>query len=110
MRTIVKGRNLDVAESDRRYVEEKMRRLERLLDDRTDAVVELGIEHHRDVEHARVVEVSLWVDGESMRGVGRAATWRAAADEVVDRVERQAVDRRERPRDLHRMPPRGPLP
>ena len=44
MRTIVKGRNLDVPDADREYVERKMRRLERLLDDRSEASVELSQE------------------------------------------------------------------
>ena len=39
MRTIVKGKNIDVPRPVRQYAERKMRRLERLLDDRSDAVV-----------------------------------------------------------------------
>ena len=47
MRTIVKGKNLDVPEADRQYVEQKMRRVERLLDDRSEAIVELSRERHK---------------------------------------------------------------
>ena len=43
MRTIVKGKNIEVPDRVRRYAERKFGRLERLLDDRTDAIVE-----HRD--------------------------------------------------------------
>ena len=39
MRTIVKGKNLDVPEADRQYVEQKMRRVERLLDDRSENLI-----------------------------------------------------------------------
>ena len=46
VRTIVKGKNIDVPDSVRRYAERKMRRLERFLDDRTDAIIELSVEHH----------------------------------------------------------------
>jgi len=108
VRTIVKGRNLDVTELDRRYVEEKLHRLERILDDRTDAVAELGLEHHRNAEESRIVELSLWVDGRPLRAVAHAASWRAATDEAVDHAERLAVALHEKPRDLHRSPPRKP--
>ena len=96
MRTIVKGKNLEVAEDDRRFVASKMERLERFLDDRSEAVVELSVEHHRDADDTRIVEVSLRVDGHPLRAVARAVSWKAATDEVIDRIERQAVGYKER--------------
>ena len=45
MRTIVKGKNVEVPDRVRDYAERKLDRLERLLDDRTDAIVELSNEH-----------------------------------------------------------------
>jgi putative sigma-54 modulation protein len=98
VRTIVRGRNLDVPELDRRYAQQKMRRLERLLDDRSEAIVELAVERHRRVEDTRIVEVILVIDGRPVRGVARAASHRAAIDEVIDKLERQAVELKERPR------------
>ena len=96
MRTVIKGRNLDVPDADREYLERKMARLERLLDDRSEASVELSREQHRDQDQAAIVEVLLVVDGRPVRAVGRAATHRAAADQVIDRLERQVVDLKER--------------
>jgi putative sigma-54 modulation protein len=96
MRTVIKGRNLDVPDDDREYIERKMARLERLLDDRSEASVELSREQHRDQAQAAIVEVMLVVDGRPVRAVGRAATHRAAADQVIDRLERQVVDLKER--------------
>lgn len=102
MRTIVKGKNLDVPDADRQYVEQKMRRVERLLDDRSEAIVELSRERHKSQEASRIVEVTLVIDGRTLRSVARAATWRAAVDEVVDKLERRAVDFKERPRERGR--------
>lgn len=102
MRTIVKGKNLDVSDTDRSYAEQKMRRIERLLDDRSDAIVELSLERHRNEEDRRIVEVSLVVDGRPLRGVASAATHRAAIDEVIDKLERQTVELKERPRERAR--------
>ena len=96
MRTVIKGRHLDVPEPDREYLERKMARLERLLDDRSEASVELSREPHRDQDQAAIVEVLLVVDGRPVRAVARAANHRAAADQVIDRLERQVVDLKER--------------
>jgi putative sigma-54 modulation protein len=96
MRTVVTGRNLDIPEVDRTYVMRKMDRLDRLLDDRTEASVELARAAHRAPDQTAIVEVTLLVDGRPLRAVARAATHRAAADQVVDRLARQVVDLKER--------------
>jgi putative sigma-54 modulation protein len=98
MRTVVTGRNLDIPDTDREYVMRKMGRLERLLDDRSDAGVELSRAAHRAPDQTAIVEVTLLVDGRPVRAVARAANHRAAADQVVDRLERQVVDLKERRR------------
>lgn len=98
MRTIVKGKNIAIGETDRRYVERKMRRLERFLDDRTDATVELSVEQHRSEQDSRIAEAALFIDGRLVRSTARAATHRAAIDTVLDRLERRAIAHREKPR------------
>ncbi len=98
MRTIVKGKNMDVPDAVRRYAERKMGRLERFLDDRTDAIIELSVERHRSADDSRIAEVTLVIDGQTLRGRADASTYEAAIDIVVDKVERRAVDHREKPR------------
>jgi putative sigma-54 modulation protein len=98
VRTIVKGKNMDVPEAVRRYAERKMGRLERLLDDRTEAIIELSVEHHRSADDSRIAEVTLIIDGRPLRGRAGASTYEAAIDVVVDKVERRAVAHREKPR------------
>jgi putative sigma-54 modulation protein len=98
VRTIVKGKNLDVPDHDRRYAEHKLARLARLLDDRTDAIVELSIEHRRSGDVSHIVEVTLMMNGRPVRGVAAAPNHRAAVDQVLDKLERRAVDHKERPR------------
>ena len=104
MRTIVKGKNIDVPDAVRRYAERKTRRLERFLDDRTDAIIELSVERHRSADDSRIAEVTLVIDGQTLRGRADAVTFEAAIDEVVDKVERRAVDHREKPRVRARGP------
>ena len=98
MRTIVKGKNIDVPDSVRQYAERKMRRLERFLDDRSEAVVELSTEQHRSGADSQIVEVTLVVDGQPLRSHAAGPTHQACLDIVIDRIERQAVDFREKPK------------
>jgi putative sigma-54 modulation protein len=98
MRTIVKGKNFEVPERDRLYAERKLRRLDRILDDRSEAIVELSVERHRSIEDSHLVDLTLVVDGQTIRGKAAAPTHHAAVDEVIDKVERQTVDFREKPR------------
>ena len=98
MKTIVRGKNVDVPERVRDYAERKLRRLERMLDDRSDAIVELSNEQHRSAADAHTAEVTLVIDGQVLRSHAVGASYQAALDEVVDKVERQAVDYREKPR------------
>ena len=98
MRTIVRGKNLDVPDRVRQYAERKLGRLERFLDDRTDAIVELSNEAHRSALDAHIAEVTLVIDGRTLRSRATGASYQAALDVVVDKVERQAVDYREKPR------------
>ncbi len=103
MRTIVKGKNIDVPDTVRAYTERKLARLERILDDRSDALVELSVERHRSTSDSHIVEVTLVIDGRTLRTHAAAVSHQAGVDEVVDRLERRAVDHREKPR--HRSRP-----
>jgi putative sigma-54 modulation protein len=107
VRTIIKGKNLEVADEDRRYAERKLSRLERMLDDRSEALVELSRESHRRPDTSYIVDVTLVIDGRTVRGTASAATHRAAIDEVVDKLERRTVEHKSRPlagRDVRPTP------
>lgn len=95
MRTIVKGKNYEVPERVREYAARKLGRLERLLDDRSDATVELSVEQHRSTQDSHIVEVTLVIDGQTLRSSSAGPTHRAGIDAVLDKIERRAVDHRE---------------
>ena len=98
MRTIVKGKNIEVPERTRSYTERKLKRLDRFLDDRSDALVELSVEQHRSASDSHIVEVTLVIDGRPIRGHAAAVSHQAGVDEVVDKLERRAVDYLDKPR------------
>ena len=95
MRTIVKGKNYDVPEEVRDYATRKLGRLERLLDDRSDATIELSVEQHRTLQDSHIVDVTLVIDGQALRSSSTGPTHKAGIDTVLDKIERRAVDFRE---------------
>ncbi len=104
MRTIVKGKNVDVPDRVRTFAERKLGRLERLLDDETPLTLELSNEKHRSAADAHIADVTLLTGGRTVRSQAAGPTYQAAIDAVVDKVERQAVDIRKRPIVHHRPP------
>jgi len=98
VKTIVKGKNAEIPERVRDYAERKLKRVERLTDERTDATVELWSEQHRSAADSHFAEVSLVIDGHLLRSRATGASYQEALDDVVDKVERQAVDHKEKPR------------
>ena len=102
MRTIVKGKHLEIPDRVRQYAERKLGRLERYLDDRSDATVELSVERHRSDSDSHIVDLTLVIDGQTLRSSAAAASHTAGIDEVVDKIERRAVDFRSKPRSRTR--------
>ena len=102
MRTTIRGKNLTVSDKDRAYIERKLQRLERMLDDRSEAEVELRLEGNRKVDDSHIVDVAVNAAGQHLRGVGTASSFKVAADDVIDKIERRVVEARQRPRDKRR--------
>jgi ribosome hibernation promoting factor len=95
VRTIVKGKNYEVPDRVRDYATRKLGRLERLLDDRSDATIELSVEQRRSNQDSHIVDVTLVIDGQTLRSSSAGPTHQAGIDAVVDKIERRAVDHRE---------------
>jgi putative sigma-54 modulation protein len=104
VRAIVKGKNVEVPDRVRQYAERKLARIERLLDDRSDAVVEIWTERHRSSDDSHIVEVTLVIDGQTLRSRAAGPTYQAGVDTVIDKIERRAIDHKERPRVRARPP------
>ena len=98
MRTIVKGKNFEVPDKARRYTERKFGRLERMLGDRSDALVELSLERDRIASDSHIVEATLVIDGQTLRGRAAGLNHEAGVDELVDKLERRVADFKTKPR------------
>ena len=98
MRTIVKGKNVEVPDRVRAYAERRFHRLDRLLDDRSDAILELSNEQHRSASDAHIADVTLVIDGQVLHSHAVGISYQAAIDTVIDKAERQAVEHKSKPR------------
>ena len=83
------GRNVDVTDAMRDYVEEKLSRLDRFSDQITDARVTLTVRDVRDAGRRNRVEVQLNVPHGIIRAEEHHADMYAAIDRAGDVLERQ---------------------
>jgi putative sigma-54 modulation protein len=86
MRLSVKGRNLEITESLRRYAEEKVQRLTKYLEQIVTATVVLAVEKHR-----QIAEVTLRVRDLTIRAEESTDDLYSAIDLVTDKLERQIL-------------------
>ncbi len=100
MRTHVKARNLDLTERLRAQVERKLRRLERIAHPDAEVDLELIATSARAADAAHVAEVTLVSNGTVLRSTSSGATPIAALDALLDKLERQVIRLRQRPRSV----------
>lgn len=100
MKTTVKARNLELSGPLRSQIERKLRRLDRLADDDAEASLELTTNASRAAETANLAEVTLLSHGSVLRSASSGPTLIAAVDRLLDKLERQLIRARERPRSV----------
>lgn len=98
MKTTVKARNLELSDRLKADIERKLRRLDRIAHPQAEVTVELIAHASRANDQSHVAEVTLLNDGDVMRSVGSGANPMAALDSLLDKLERQVVRNKERPR------------
>jgi len=89
MRLQVKGRNVEVSDSIRRYAEEKLGKLDRQLADPTQVELELAVEHNPSIAANKIAEATIWTKGPTLRARESATSYEASIDQIVDKLERQ---------------------
>jgi putative sigma-54 modulation protein len=100
VKTNLTARNLELDERLRTQIERKLRRLDRITHDEAEADVELIANASHANDSAQVAEVTLRSHGNVLRSSASGATPIAALDVVVDKLERQIVHTKERPRSV----------
>ena len=102
MRLQVKGRNVEVSDSVRRYAEDKLGKLGRQLADPTQVELELSVEHNPSIADDHVAEATIWTKGPTLRARESSPGFEASIDQLVDKLERQVKRYREK-RNRHQI-------
>ena len=114
MRLKVTVRHGHVNDGVRSYVESKFAKLGRRLHEETLVEVVLDRERNPKIADDHLVEAELHMKGANVHGREAAATYEAAADLLVDKLERQIERRRDKvvqaPRRRAQTTPAEPVP
>lgn len=86
---IVQGRRTTVSPALRAYVEEKLGKLRRYIDQIQEAQVVLSVGKDRQVGRAHIAEVTIWGDGLVLRGSHSSEDMHVSVDAVVEKLEKQ---------------------
>ena len=108
MQLRVKGKNLEVADTIRDYGEQKFRKLERILDDGAQVELELAEERNPAIAANHVAEATVWMRRHVVRAREASPDMKASIDQLVNKLERQIKQAREKTRS--RRIPRGEVP
>jgi len=100
VKTNLTARNMELTDRLRSEIDRKLQRLDRMLHADAEASVELIAKASHATESAHVAEVTLVSNGHVLRSTSAGATPIAAFDVVLDKLERQVVRSKERPRSV----------
>jgi putative sigma-54 modulation protein len=100
MKTTVKARNIEITDQMRSQIDRKLRRLDRVAHPAAEANLELTANASRAADDSNLAEVTLVSDGSVLRSASHGPSMIAALDRLVDKLERQLIRARERPRSV----------
>lgn len=100
MKANLTARNLELTDRLRGEIERKLARLDRVAHADAEANVELIARASHSAESANVAEVTLVTNGHVLRSTSAGPTPMAAFDTVLDKLERQVVRTKQRPRSV----------
>jgi putative sigma-54 modulation protein len=89
MQLILKGKNVEITDWLREYVEKKVNKLDRYLPDIHEARVELSVQKTRSSQDRQVAQLTVRSNGAILRAEERTDDMFAAIDAVVDKMHRQ---------------------
>ena len=96
MQIVVKGKNMDVSEKLRQFVEGKLSRLSRVVPSIAEAEVELSSEKTKSTNSRYVAQITLKTNGTLIRAEQSAGDAHSAVDVVLDKLDRQVTRYRSR--------------
>jgi putative sigma-54 modulation protein len=113
MRLSVKGKNLEVSDSIRRYAEEKLGKLNPQLHELTQVELELCVEKNPSIAQNQVAEATVWTKGPTLRAGEASTDMKVSIDQLTDKLMRQVehyrAKRRRRYARNDSIPSGGPM-
>jgi putative sigma-54 modulation protein len=113
MRLQVKGKNVEISDSIRRYAEDKMRKLDRQLHELTQVELELSVEKNPSIAANQVAEATVWTKGPTLRVTEASSDMKASIDQLTEKLLRQIEHYRGKRRGRqvrgNGIPPGGPM-
>lgn len=100
MKTTVNARNVELSDRLRGQIDRKLQRLDRIAHPNAEASVELIANASHVADAANHAEVTLVSNGSVLRSTSSGPTIIAALDRLIDKLERQVIRARERPRSV----------
>ncbi len=97
MHLIIKGKNMELSESLKDYVERKIGKLDRYLPSIDETRVELSTQKAKSSQDRQVVQVTMRSNNTILRAEERNADMFAAIDAVRDKLQRQIKRFKEKP-------------
>ena len=98
MRLQVKGKNVEVSDTLKTYAQEKLRKLDKHLNDAARLELELAVEKNPSISANQIAEATVWTKGPVLRARESSQDMRASIDLLVEKLERQARRYREKRR------------
>ena len=89
MRLQVKGKNLDVTDSIRSYAEQKLKKLDKQLNESTEVELELAVEKNPSIAANQIAEATVWTKGPTLRAREASEDMRASIDQLTEKLVRQ---------------------
>jgi len=89
MQVLINGRNLQVTDTLREYIESKVSRLERYLSSIDEARVDLSRQKHKNLGDRHKVQLTLRSGGTILRAEDQSSDVRTSVDAVLDKMSRQ---------------------
>ena len=104
MQLQIKGKNLEVSETIRRYAERKLAKLDRLVHEGTRVEIELAVEKNPSVAENQVAEATVKLKGHTLRAREVSRDMKASIDELTEKLMRQVRDERAKKDGKRRTP------
>jgi putative sigma-54 modulation protein len=89
MRLQVKGKNVEISDSIRRYAEDKLRKLDRQLHELTQVELELCVEKNPSIAANQIAEATIWTKGPTLRAREASEDMKASIDLLTEKLLRQ---------------------